>query len=47
MHYGSITYTGTLPIRQVRDVPSEHDFVDLLRYVGIFRLQILYHLKKN
>jgi hypothetical protein len=30
--------------RQVRDVPNEHDFVDLIRYVGIFRLQMLYDL---
>jgi hypothetical protein len=30
--------------RQVREVPNEHEFVDLLRYVGIFCLQMLHHL---
>jgi hypothetical protein len=33
-----------ISFRQVRDVPNEHDFVDLLRYVDIFRLHMQYHL---
>jgi hypothetical protein len=39
-----MTSSRTISFRRVRDVPNEHDFVDLLRYVGIFRLQMLFHL---
>jgi hypothetical protein len=39
-----MTSSRVISFRQVRDVPNEHDFVDLLRYVGIFHLQMLYHL---
>jgi hypothetical protein len=30
-----------ISFRKVRDVSNEHDLVELLRYVGIFRLQML------
>jgi hypothetical protein len=39
-----MTSSRVISFRQVRDVPNEHDFVDLLRYVGIFRLKMLYQL---
>jgi hypothetical protein len=39
-----MTSSRVISFRQVRNVPNEHDFVDLLRYVDIFRLQIPYHL---
>jgi hypothetical protein len=39
-----MTSSRVISFRQVRDVPNEHDFVDLLRHVGIFRLQMLHHL---
>jgi hypothetical protein len=39
-----MTSSRAISFRQVRDVPNEHDFVDLLRYVGIFRLQMRCHL---
>jgi hypothetical protein len=35
-----MTSSRVISFRQVRDVPNEHDFVDLLRYVGIFQLII-------
>jgi hypothetical protein len=39
-----MTLSRAISFRQVRDAPNEHDFVDFLRYVGVFRLQMLCHL---
>jgi hypothetical protein len=39
-----MTSSRVISFIKVRDVPNEHDFLDLLRYVGIFRLQMLCYL---
>jgi hypothetical protein len=36
-----MTSSRGISFRQDHDVPNEHDFADLLRYVGIFRLEML------